>query len=306
MNILAIKFDLNWFLTVPGMLITGGILLLLIALIIFIATSGGKKKDKKDVKELVNTNEGVNSVTPSEQVVNPAVVEPIPTPIVDQMPQQVTSEVVEPVTPQIPIEPVVVPEPTVTVQETQAPIEATDISPNFVPPVIETQVPEVTPMVETPVPVTDNAIPAVSIYGGVSPIVPNVNQEPTERPIYGGANPMDATQSIPVVEPTQHVEYGVPVEPKKEEPVLPINENTDITNIQPVPQENVQTTQEVPPAPIETPITVVSDPQQITEQPINEPKAEEIPTVTQESVVEQPEVPKEAPKVEDDIEILEL
>ena len=53
MHILAINFDLNWFLTIPGMLITGGILLLLIALIIFIATSGSSKKNKKkEVSEM--------------------------------------------------------------------------------------------------------------------------------------------------------------------------------------------------------------------------------------------------------------
>ena len=38
------NFSLDWFLTIPGLLITGGVLLLLIALIILIATSR-KKKD---------------------------------------------------------------------------------------------------------------------------------------------------------------------------------------------------------------------------------------------------------------------
>ena len=39
-------FNLSFFTTIPGMLITGGVLLLLIALIIFIAT--GSKKGKKN------------------------------------------------------------------------------------------------------------------------------------------------------------------------------------------------------------------------------------------------------------------
>ena len=30
------KFSLDWFLTIPGMLVTGGVLLLIIAIIIFI------------------------------------------------------------------------------------------------------------------------------------------------------------------------------------------------------------------------------------------------------------------------------
>ena len=36
--------DLSWFLTIPGILITGGVLLLIIALIIFISTIGKKGK----------------------------------------------------------------------------------------------------------------------------------------------------------------------------------------------------------------------------------------------------------------------
>ena len=46
MNIMAFSFD--WFLTVPGMLITGGVLLLLIALIMFIVTSVKSKKGSKE------------------------------------------------------------------------------------------------------------------------------------------------------------------------------------------------------------------------------------------------------------------
>src|SRR5699024_9385403 len=41
------NFSLDWFLSIPGLLITGGVLLLLIALIILIVTSR-KKKDKND------------------------------------------------------------------------------------------------------------------------------------------------------------------------------------------------------------------------------------------------------------------
>ena len=39
--------DFQWFLTIPGLLISGGVLLLIIALIIFISTSG-KKTNKED------------------------------------------------------------------------------------------------------------------------------------------------------------------------------------------------------------------------------------------------------------------
>ncbi len=48
MNTLAIDFSVDWFLTIPGMLITGGVLLLIIALIIFITSGSKKEKPKKD------------------------------------------------------------------------------------------------------------------------------------------------------------------------------------------------------------------------------------------------------------------
>lgn len=55
------NFDLSFFTSIPGLLITGGVLLLLIALIIFIAT--GNKKGKKDKKE--EKKEEAVSTTPS-------------------------------------------------------------------------------------------------------------------------------------------------------------------------------------------------------------------------------------------------
>ena len=48
-NMILASFDLSFFISIPGMLITGGVLLLLIALIIFIAT--GTKNDKNKDKE---------------------------------------------------------------------------------------------------------------------------------------------------------------------------------------------------------------------------------------------------------------
>ena len=41
-------FSLDWFMTIPGMLITGGVLFLIIALIIFIVTGNKKTKTKKE------------------------------------------------------------------------------------------------------------------------------------------------------------------------------------------------------------------------------------------------------------------
>ena len=56
------SFDLSFFTSIPGLLITGGVLLLLIALIIFIATGSkkGKKEDKKEDVTVVVENKDVN------------------------------------------------------------------------------------------------------------------------------------------------------------------------------------------------------------------------------------------------------
>ncbi len=59
--------DFSWFLTIPGMLITGGVLLLIIALVIFIATSSkkGQKKEKDASKNSVaGANEMLGGTTP--------------------------------------------------------------------------------------------------------------------------------------------------------------------------------------------------------------------------------------------------
>lgn len=64
--------DFGWFLTIPGMLITGGVLLLIIALIIFITTSG--KKTKKGISNNIeqgNANFNNNVETPSLTDIKP-------------------------------------------------------------------------------------------------------------------------------------------------------------------------------------------------------------------------------------------
>ena len=54
--------NINWFLTIPGILITGGVLLLIVALIIFVATSSKKNKNSEiENKSLTEANSMVNS-----------------------------------------------------------------------------------------------------------------------------------------------------------------------------------------------------------------------------------------------------
>ncbi len=73
MNIMAFSFD--WFLTVPGMLITGGVLLLLIALIMFIVTSVKSKKGSKEEAEVAPATPETTAPV-AEQPVTPDTVAP--------------------------------------------------------------------------------------------------------------------------------------------------------------------------------------------------------------------------------------
>ena len=77
---------------------------------------------------------------------------------------------------------------------------------------VQATVPDVTPVQATapdvvPTPVVDS-VPekAPSIYGGVSQIIPDINIEnDNNHQIYGGANPLENTQSIPTVQPSVNV-----------------------------------------------------------------------------------------------------
>lgn len=249
MYILAIKFDLNWFLTIPGMLITGGVLLLLIALIIFIATAGSSKKNKKGVNELVEGSEdkkipmGDNMVAPAMDAngigINQPITEMPNNTIMPNIPNINDNNLNNPVAPA----PVDLPQPSVTV------VGDNQFSPgevNSVYPPVQDMTQENSasaPISEPPVnPVPTEPVsteqPPVSIYGGVSPTIPEdvVNSIPNqgERPIYGGNNPLDATQAIPTITPAEPVVANNP----NDDATTPVNDASDaidnITNIQPI------------------------------------------------------------------------
>ena len=81
------NFDLSFFTSIPGMLITGGVLLLLIALVIFIAT--GSKKDKKGKKgEAQNVEASIdnNTVVATPTVDTSVATEPVVMPTVETQP----------------------------------------------------------------------------------------------------------------------------------------------------------------------------------------------------------------------------
>ena len=78
--------DFSWFLTIPGMLITGGVLLLIIALVIFIATSSkkGQKKETDSSKQSVaGANEMLGTTPPQPGIGGVGAVPPMGVPVPD-------------------------------------------------------------------------------------------------------------------------------------------------------------------------------------------------------------------------------
>ena len=232
MFICDIKFNINWFTTLPGMLISGGVLLLLIALILFVKSGKGGKAAKEnvvstDVAPNFNSadmnaglviDQNVNNNIGSNQVEMPAA-EPI---AVEPVQPEVTPVEVTPVTPEMPAAAPIAVEP---VQPEATPVEVAPVTPEMPaaePIAVEPVQPEVTPVEVAPVtpemPVVEPAVYPESVtadvdlektqtipvvndtnnaYGGVSP---KVELNDTERhEIYGGANPLDKTQTIPTI-----------------------------------------------------------------------------------------------------------
>lgn len=290
------NFDLSFFTSIPGLLITGGVLLLLIALIIFVAT--GSKKGKKDKKEAESTDNTNTTVATTPTVDMNVATEPVasvvtPTneaPTVENAPQIVVT------TPEVQSEPVSVVEngtPVVNEQNIQNSNET--IEPNTIPNEV------VSPQVEMPAqtiePNTTNANDNISV--NTNPVVmpsevntveqasvPNntvapsnqddnevvntppitiVNEEPKEdtvieppKPIYGGIDPV-----IPKieVEGNEHRPIYGGANPLENTGAIPTINNNTVEN------STIPTTPEVP------------NVEQNVETPKVEPEVVNVPTV---------------------------
>ena len=224
------SFSLDWFMTIPGMLITGGVIFLIIALVIFIITGNKKTKTNKEVvaaqdsskqeAAVVATPAVGQAVTTSEPVVTPQSVvtseSVVPTPPVSSMAEKVAPKEAEPAVFTAPIPQNVAPVPPQPVVNNQVPNIAEQSATVPTTPVVNQPV-------VTEVPVKEEQKETIQtssfdmprpIYGGASPIVPNVLHEEEHRPIYGGANPLENTQSVPIVSQrpvvTEEVKVSVP------------------------------------------------------------------------------------------------
>lgn len=274
---MKIAFSTDWFLTIPGILITCGVILLIIALIMFIVgtTKGKKNKEMPKVEESSNVGESQVEAVPTVETVAP----------VDSVAKEssfinvntvaeptLQTEEVTPVAPVIPEVPVIdMPQVAPVVTEVVPPVEI----PSVVPPAQEA-----TPVVEIPA-INTEVIPTVSepvvemsegttsettsagIYGGSVPTIEASPVQPIEeaRPIYGGADPLEATQNLPKMD-VHHEPYSGGTQP--------------VENVIPV---------------IPTPIDVTPIPEVAVEKVVDTPVANEQSTAVQTpSVVEIPDV----------------
>lgn len=232
------SFNPGWFLTLPGILITSGVILLLIALILLLTSA---KKEEEEQQSSTTTTLTTNNV---ETVAQP---EPIQVNVPSAPVEEKTVTIEQPTMQTIEERPTN--QPVEQAPSNNMGVGILDIANNNIKPVVEepvmpskvetpgvlninegtvqqTKVQEEIPSininkVETPVVNNENVVPTipiqeeikpiinteeikpqpVSIYGGVSPTsdINKENLQPEKPVIYGGADPLENTAPIPTV-----------------------------------------------------------------------------------------------------------
>ena len=206
-------FNMSWFTTVPGLLITGGVVLLIFALFLLIATGKKSKKEKKAQAEAEALNQQIGGMAfPGQQVAADMVnvaqpvmttpdvnanagITPVPNTGAAPAPMAMTDPTMVNA---MPVQPLADP-----VQVSAVPV-APDAMYSAVPTAQPTMV---QPAAVTPAPVQPQAAP--TIYGGANPAA--VTPAPT--PAYGGVDPAATVPVTPVPNPTAPVAPVAPVSP---------------------------------------------------------------------------------------------
>ncbi|MBR4618846.1 MAG: hypothetical protein IKO49_06040 [Bacilli bacterium] len=182
-----------------------------------------------EVPTNVNIQQPIEIPTAVETQVTP--VETLPQ--IESIPTQAPVEV--PSAPQTEIPTVTPVAPTIDI----TPVEAESVT------VVEPVAPTI-PTTEVNNEVSQPSAPA--IYGGVSEIIPNINLEPTNttHQIYGGADPLENTQTlkpvsstiIPTVEPSEPTIPSVEVQPEPTPSVIPTVQQQEMPS--PIPTVTTQ------------------------------------------------------------------
>ena len=126
--------NIEWFLKLPGLFITGGVVLILIALIVFLISGkkGGKTEatdSKPNVDEVNNVSADTTTpvVEPVAPVVEPVTVEPV-APTVEPVTVEPVTPTVEPVAVE-PVAPTVEPAPVEPVAPVVGPVAVEPVTP---------------------------------------------------------------------------------------------------------------------------------------------------------------------------------
>lgn len=283
------KFDFKEFVTsVPGILIIVGIVLTIVAIILILT-------DKKKAPEAAATPSNPDVPTPVTTEPVAPVAEPTVSNTVESSPAPVqVTETVDtpanvtetPVAPEAPVADVTTPMESAKEEPLAAPSVSFDNTPsvstpdltaapvdmNVAPMVNPSETVNEVPAMETPTEtiVPEVVTPAADVIAPVSQGVEEPKIEEAPRPIYGGANPLENTATIPTVQAPYN---GAPIMT----PEIAMDVSNNVTPLEPV-------TPSVEPQVAAEPV-VVSNP--VVEEPL---KVEE-PVVVPEPVVETPVAP---------------
>lgn len=331
------NFDLSFFTTIPGMLITGGVLLLLIALVIFIAT--GSKKDKKGKKgetqnveasidnNTVATTPTVDASVATEPVVMPTVetqpmtAQPVdtgnvvsdnssistntmdnPVPTVENAPAEVIVKSEEPAVVQTETPQVEVPKPVEPVITPREEVQS-NINTNTNEPINNMESVNVVP----PTPVVSEPMNSPNTEVAEAPTITIVDKEestpqveiPKEepKPIYGGASPV--IPKIDVGEEHRPIYGGA--DPLENTGAIPTINSQEIPTVTP----SIPTIEKEPTVESVEPVTVTAPQVEVPtiETPSVEVPKQEVVTPTVTESAPQVEVPS-TPKKEEEIESL--
>ena len=213
---------LEWFTTIPGILVICGVILLVIAIILFIVSA---KKDKKQTTTMEPVNNNIESVGDMQTTPTVEPVQETVTPVIEPIVSDVTADVNQP-TMNINTESVVnVNQPAV---EDSINAEGVVISNEEM--VVPQEVVDFKPATEPVNMVSEEPKENTTIYGGQEPVFNFTAAEEKPVTIYGGNDPLEATQKLQPIE-EKHMPYGLEypevkiVEPSVEQPVIePVQE----------------------------------------------------------------------------------
>lgn len=251
-------FSIDWFLTVPGILITVGVILLIVALIMFVASSMKEKKGEPAPSVLENNQVNDTTVTEVQEVVEEPV--NVETPISVEQPASVETPLIDTVS-----EEVIVPSfegdniiPTVEEQEVSTVEQNNVVENSFIPADVDLEE-IIVPTAE----VNNNVVSTTEMNQENSFEIPEPIVEVEHRPIYGGADPLEATQTLPKMDVHHEPYSGGTIEVNVVPEIEPVEEPVFVKEVV---QPEVAVIEEPVSVPEETPsIIAIPDEEEIEE-----------------------------------------